>query len=40
MIYSALVRFYLPVLQLTILEEMREDLIETVTTQVVKGEFG
>jgi len=37
--YGALVRFYLPVVSLNDLEELREDLIETVTSHLVSGEL-
>lgn len=36
-LYGALVRFYLPVISLNDLEELREDLIETVTSNLVSG---
>lgn len=39
-IYGSAVRFYLPVLSLPELEQMREDLIETVTSHVLSGRFG
>ena len=39
-LYGALVRFYLPVISLSDLEELREDLIETVTSRLVSGELG
>jgi hypothetical protein len=34
------VRFYLPVVSLYDLEELREDLIEIVTSNVISGELG
>ena len=36
-LYGALVRFYLPVISLNDLEELREDLIETVTSHLISG---
>ena len=38
-LYGALVRFYLPVISLPDMEELREDLIETVTSHVINGEL-
>lgn len=37
--YASLVRFYLSCLKLTVLEQMREDLIEAVTSTVVSGDL-
>ena len=36
-IYSALVKFYKPVLRIEVLDEMKEDLIECLTSMVVRG---
>jgi len=38
-LYGGLVRFYLPVISLAELEELREDLIETVTSHLISGEL-
>ncbi len=38
-LYGTLIRFYLPVLKFEDLHEMREDLIELLTSATVKGEL-
>ena len=38
-IYGSIVRFYLPVLALSDLEQLREDLIETVTSHMISGKL-
>jgi len=39
MLYGTLVRFYIPVLKYEDLHEMREDLIELLTSLTVRGEL-
>lgn len=39
MLYGTLVRFYIPVMRYEDLHEMREDLIELLTSVTVKGEL-
>jgi len=40
MLYGTLIRFYIPVLKYNDLHEMREDLIEILTSLTVRGELG
>jgi hypothetical protein len=39
MMYGTIVRFYIPVLKYNDMHEMREDLIELLTSLTVKGEL-
>jgi hypothetical protein len=39
MLYGCLVRFYIPVIKYNDLHEMREDLIELLTSLTMKGEL-
>ncbi len=39
MLYGTLVRFYIPVLKYDDLQEMREDLIELLTSLTVSGDL-
>jgi hypothetical protein len=39
MLYGTLIRFYIPVLKYNDLHEMREDLIELLTSLTVRGEL-
>ena len=40
MLYGTLIRFYVPVMSYTDLHDMREDLIEMITSLTVRGELG
>lgn len=40
MIYGSLVRFYLPVVPLEILQSIKEDLIDLISSHTIKDEFG
>ena len=39
MLYGCIVRFYIPVVKYNELHEMREDLIELLTSLTIKGEL-
>ena len=39
MLYGTLIRFYIPVLRYEDLHEMREDIIELLTSLTVKGDL-
>lgn len=39
MLYGALIRFYIPVMRYDDLNEMKEDLIELLTSLTVRGEL-